>query len=144
MTGVDTSKWVEHPHSHDILFCQGGHTLRQGNLDFLHSLEPYLDSYISADAEEKHRIRDIVIQCSRAKGCQFLELDRESGLWKEISIQETLHKKVTTAIYDHRKRLEHRQERQDSNCDTDSFLGQHKRRKMEGESSFLLISAQWE
>ncbi|KAL3906488.1 MAG: hypothetical protein SGILL_009250, partial [Bacillariaceae sp.] len=142
VNGVDTSNWFEHPQNHDVLFRKGGHTLRQGNIDFFHLLEPYFQSYFSACVEEKKRIRETIIQDSMAKGCLFLEMDRETGLWMQIQDQETLHKKVTSCIYDHRKRLETRQDMQISNCETISFLGGNKRRKLDGKSNSL-CSPSW-
>ena len=140
---LDTSHWVEHPQNHDIIFRQGGHTLRQGNMDFLLLLEPYMDSYFSASSKEKKKIRETIIQGAMEKGCQFLELDRESGMWMKICDVETLHKKVTTTMYDHKKRLEHRQERQTSRSDTDKFLGGNKRRKIDDEDSICMCSFKW-
>ena len=142
INGIDTSHWIEHPQNHDILFRQGGHHLRQGNIDFLHSLEPHLEAYFLVSAEEKTKIRDKVIQGAMAKGCNFLEWDTKIGMWVEIHDEETIHKKVSCAFYDHRRRVEHRQERQTSKCDTDFFLGGSKRRKLEGEA-FSMCSFKW-
>ena len=132
--GVDPSHWVEHPQNHDILFRQGGNRWRQGILDFLHMLEPQFDTYFTTSAENQKTIRETAIQDARAKGCRFLQLDREAGLWVEIIDQGTLHKKVYTALYDHRKRLKNSQDRQISQSDTASFLQGRKRMKIEGKS----------
>ena len=141
MGGVDTSSWVEHPQNHDVLFRKGGHTLKQGNIDFLHMLEPDLDAYFTGSATEKKRIRERVIHNSMAKDCRFLEFDSASGLWIEMQSQELLHKKVANIFYDHKRRLEARQVRQTSNCDTVYFLEGNKRRKTEGE--FSMCSFKW-
>ena len=60
----------------------------------------------------------------------------------EILDSETLDKKVTSAIYDHRKRLDRRQDRQISHCDANYFLDGSKRRKLE-VGSFSICSFQW-
>ena len=139
MNGVDTSSWIEHPQNHDVLFRKGGHTVKQGNVDFLHSLERYLEFYFTGNAKDKRCIRDAVIRDSLAKGCRFLEFDSASGLWMEIHCNESLHKKVSNLFYDHKRRLESRQ--QTSDCDTTFFLEGNKRRKIEGE--FNMCSFKW-
>ena len=68
--GIDSNRLVEHPRNHDVLFRQGGHTMRQGNMEFLHLLEPHLDPYFAACPKEANQ--SIHHSPNIGKGMSFL------------------------------------------------------------------------
>jgi hypothetical protein len=128
--GEDTSHWIVYPCIHDVLFRQGGNYTRHVNVEFSDIIASKMDTYISGNAPLKELVREEIITAVHAKGGKFLEYNRKLGLWIQIQDMRIVSEKIHSAIYYHNVRMNARQPRQKSSCQTDRFIEANKRRKI--------------
>ena len=81
-----------------------------------------MEEYFSGDLDTKERVREEVIRTVKSRGGRFLEYHKDTGLWTEIHDNKVLHDKIYSGFYDHKKRLDARQETQATSCVTSTFL----------------------
>ncbi|KAG7369266.1 hypothetical protein IV203_032009 [Nitzschia inconspicua] len=118
-------KWILIPETNDVLFRGGsGNIYHYGNLEFELLVESKLPAYEgSKDRKVKKAVRAEVIDAVRSGGGRFLEMNKEHrNVWVEVSDMEALHNKLYAFFYQHKKRLESRATRQNSDSETLQFL----------------------
>lgn len=126
------SSFVEHPGVYDVLFRRGGNNSQFGNLLFQESMLKELSAYNSVHNHfEKRQIRDRIIQSIKSKGGRFLEFNKDAGVWIEILDETVVHNKVISAINDLFRMIAARDHAQRNDCDTEMFLSEAKRRKVD-------------
>ena len=133
--GVDTSTWIIHPGIHDVLFSKGGNPHHVGNVNFQYMMECKLEAYNRrTNRKEGKTIREEIIHSVKEKNGRFLELNRDSGWWVEITSLEALHNKINTSMYDHTRRLIARTKQQQNASESLKFLeGSKKRRRLDDD-----------
>jgi hypothetical protein len=124
---------IAHPGNHDVLFSRGGNAAHSGNLEYQQDMIHRLDRFKSnPDRDSRHRVRDEVLDCVRARNGRFLHLVK-GGWWEELSL-EKIHDKITTSFYDlSRKLLDARaatKQQQWDTSETSMFLNSSKRQKV--------------
>lgn len=131
------STFVEYPRVHDVLFRRGGYHNQFGNLLFQESMLTELPAYNAVhNHAEKRQIRQKIIGSVAVRGGRFLEYNKDSGVWSEIRDSTSIHNKVISGINDLNRLVAARKDLQESRCDTDKFLGDSKRRKVDPNEAY--------
>ena len=109
---------IIHPMTNDVLFCKGGNVKNvnhYGTIEFANLVEcALMEHVIGIPAEDRIKRRESIIQEIidevKSHGGRFLTLDKKSSTggcccWVEIKSSPDLHNRVSTSLYDHKRRL---------------------------------------
>ena len=114
---------IASPNNTDVLFESGGGKWNHyGNAEFAAIMEQKIDEY-GFDAKYGVKYYEEVIAMVKARNGRFLERDRKGrGWWVEITNTDALHKRLYSALYEHRKRMKARKKNQQFSMSESSSL----------------------
>ena len=136
---------IECPRLIDVCFRYGmSYQWHKGNARFRELLESHMDEHDDAVSnDEKVAVTHRILEELDKWNCRFLSWDRQ-GWWNEITERNAKRIKIAVAMKEHKKRLQARQNCQQSNSSTNKFAlamdGKKRKRSMNEDGRGRLSS----